>query len=371
MIIDQTWRGRNLRTIRVEEVKMKRRHLLGGMLGGAAAMACPTLAHAQAAAPPLTLLVAGPDGGQTSRWGNACALALGAALPGTPNIIPQCVGGLDGVTGANQLDALVVPDGKTAAILPGIALIAYLTGDSRVHFDPTRWVPLLAGVNSGVLMLRNTKSAPDVAALRAAPPLRLAADQPQSRDLAALLGLARLGINTSPVFGLRDTDAKTRAFIDGEVDAVFLCGEGVPEDIAPLTAAGATPFFNIGALGGNAISGGIGADNFLPGLPDARSLGPAVNPALDDAYLAAAAAAQLDFMLVLPKLTDPGAAGAWTEASIQAASSPALMAAASASSITLQPAPVLGSALSALAITPQAQSGMLAYLAKNCGWQPS
>jgi hypothetical protein len=351
-------------------MQMKRRHLLGGMLGGAAAMSCPALAFAQPAAPSLNLLVAGPDGGQTSRWGNACAIALGAALPGTPTIIPQCVGGLDGVSGANQLDALVVPDGKTAAILPGMALIAYLTGDSRVHFDPTRWMPLLAGVNSGVLMLRATNPAPDVATLRAAPPIRLAADQPQSRDLAALLGLARLGISTAPVFGLRDTDAKTRAFIDGEVDAVFLCGEGVPEDIAPLTAAGAKPFFNIGALGGNATSG-IGPDNFLPGLADARSLGPAVTPALDAAYLAAAAAAQLDFMLVLPKMTDPDAAGTWTEAAMQAASSPALIAAASASSITLQPSPVLGSALAALSITPQAQSGMLAYLAKNCGWQPS
>lgn len=185
-----------------------------------------------------------------------------------------------------------------------------------------------------------------------------------------MLGLARLGINTAPVFGLRDTDAKTRAFIDGAVDAVFLCGEGVPEDIAPLTAAGAVPFFNIGALGGNATSG-IGPDSFLPGLPDARSLGPAVTPVLDGAYLAAAAAAQLDFMLVLPKMTDPSAASSWTEAAMQAASSPALLAAASASSITLQPAPVLGSALAALSITPQAQSGMLAYLAKNCGWQPS
>ena len=347
---------------------MKRRHLLGGMLGGVAAMtASPRFAWADAGAPPLNLLVAGPDGGQTSRWGNACALALSPCLPGTPNILPQTVGGLDGVTGANQLDALVVPDGKTAAILPGVTLIAYLTGDSRVHFDPTRWVPLLAGVNSGVLMLRSTPK-PDIAALRAGPPVRLAADQPQSRDLAAMLGLARLGIATAPVFGLRDTDAKTRAFIDGEVDAVFLCGEGVPEDIAPLTAAGAVPFFSIGALGAD---GAIRPDSLFPGLADARSLGPAITPELDTAYQAAAAAAQLDFLLVLPKLADPVAAASWAKAAAQAATSPALAAAASASSISLQPAPALAGALASLAITPAAQGSMLAYLAKNCGWQPS
>ena len=348
---------------------MKRRHLLGGLLGGAAAAAaCPVLAVADTAAPPVNLLVAGPDGAQTSRWGNACALAISPCLPGGPSIMTQTIGGLDGVSGANQLDALVVPDGKTAAILPGAALIAFLTGDSRVHFDPTHWVPLLAGVNSGVLMLRRGPTPPSVAALRTAPPLRLAADQPQSRDLAAILGLARLGIATAPVFGLRDTDTKTRAFIAGEVDAVFICGEGVPEDIAPLTAAGAVPFFNIGALQPN---GSIGPDPFLPGLADAWSLGPAATPALDAAYQAAAAAAMLDFLLVLPKLTDPGAAACWAKAAAQAATSPALAAAASASSITLQPAPALAGALAALAIPPAAQNSMLTYLAKNCGWQPS
>ncbi len=346
---------------------MKRRNLLGGMLGGAAAASCPALALADAAASPLTLLVAGPDGGQTSRWGNACALALSPCLPGTPTILPQAVGGLDGVTGANQLDALVVPDGKTAAIFPGLALIAYLTGDSRVHFDPTRWVPLLAGVNSGVLMLRGPAPI-NIANLRGAPPIRLAADQPQSRDLAAMLALARLGIGTAPVFGLRDTDAKTRAFIDGAVDAVFLCGEGVPEDVAPLTAAGAVPLFSIGALGPN---GRIAEDTLFPGLADARSLGPAITPDIDTAYQAAAVAAQLDFLLVLPKMTSPAATDPWAQAALQAAASPALAAAASASSIVLQPDTALAGALASLALPQAAQNSMLAYLAKNCGWQPS
>lgn len=352
---------------------MKRRHLLGGMACVAAwpaftpASALADTAWANTGAPPLNLLVAGPTGGQTSRWGNACALALSQCLPGAPAIMPQPVGGLDGVTGANQLDALVVPDGKTAAILPGAALIAYLTGDSRVHFDPTRWLPLLAGVNSGVLMLRGP-TMPDIATLRAAGPLRIAADQPQSRDLAALLGLARLGLATAPVFGLRDRDAKTGAFIDGEVDAVFLCGEGVPEDIAPLTAAGAVPFFSIGAL---APDGTMGPDPFFPNLANARSLGPAISPDMDAAYQAAAAAAQLDFLLVLPKLTDPGAAALWSQAADQAATAPALAAAASASSVSLQPALALAGALAALALQPTAQSSLLAYLAKSYGWQPS
>jgi hypothetical protein len=346
---------------------MKRRNLLGTTLAGMAAVTCRPLAALADAAAPLTLLVAGPDGGQTSRWGNACALALSPYMPGAPSITPQPVGGLDGVTGANQLDALVVPDGKTAAILPGAALIAYLTGDSRAHFDPTRWLPLLSGMGSGVLLLRSTAPAPDIAVLRTAPPLRLAMDQPQSHDLAALLGLARLGICTSPVSGLRTRDAKTAAFVNGEVDAVFLCGEGVPEDVAPLTAAGAVPFFCIGMVGAD---GTIGPDPFLPGVPEARSLGPSVSPDIDAAYQAAAIAAQIDFLLVLPKLTDPATTALWGEAAAKAAETPALAAAATASSISLQPSPGLNSTLAALALPQGAHSSMLAYLAKTCGWQP-
>lgn len=343
---------------------MKRRFLLGG---SGAALVCPALAKAAPAAPPLNLLVAGPRGGQTDRWGNACALAFSPALPGTPSVNIQNIGGLDGVSGANQFDALVPPDGKTAAILPGAALIAYLTGDPRVHFDPTRWVPVMAGVNSGVLMLRRPLLAAGIEALRAAPPLRLAADKPQSSDLAGMLGLARLGIATIPVFGMRDTDTKIRAFTASEVDAVFLCGEGLPEDAASLTAAGAAPLFDIGELQPN---GSVGPASLLPGLQTASSLGPAVSPAINTAYLAAATAAQLDFLVVLPRLTAPAAAKGWVQAATSATASPALSAAASASAITLQPAPALGGALKTLALQQAAQTTMLAYLAKTCGWQP-
>ncbi|WP_284259574.1 hypothetical protein [Acidocella aquatica] len=322
-------------------------------------------ARAEAA---LALLVAGPDGEQTSRWGNACALAMQAGFPGAPSIITQAVGGLDGVTGANRLDALVVPDGKTAVILPGAALIAWLTGDSRVHFDPTRWVPLMAGGNSGVLVVRlPSGAAPDLKTLQSLAPLKLAADQPQSNDLAVLLALARLGVPTAPVFGLRGTDAKITAFTAGQVDAVFLCGEGVPEDIAPLTASGGVPVFSLGLQNAD---GTISPDPAFPSLPDATALGPSVSPFLDTAYRAAAAAARLDFIMVLPRLTDPGSISQWRQAASEALAAPALVAAASASSITLQSAPAVIAGLTALNLAPADQADMQAFLTKNFGWQP-
>jgi len=345
---------------------MKRRQLMRGMAALCVAASGPGLAWADDG--PLTLLVAGPDGAQTSRWGNACALAMSAGFPGSPMIVTQPVGGLDGVTGANRLDALVVPDGTTAAILPGAALIAWLTGDSRVHFDPTRWVPLMAGGGSGVLVMRTQAGVgANLAGLRAMSPLRLAADQPQSNDLAALLALARLGVATAPVFGLRDIDAKTKAFAAGDVDAVFVSGEGVPADVGALAANGAVPVFSLGVQLGD---GTVGPDPLFPGLPDVIALNGNATPFLDAAYQAAAAAARLDFVMVLPKLTDPDAVAAWRQAADAAMGMPGLSAAASASAVTLQPAAVLSAAMSALNGVPTDQPDLQAYLAKSFGWQP-
>ncbi len=342
---------------------IKRRHFLAGL--GAVPFGA-RLALADVGASSLSLLVAGPDGEQTSRWGNACALAMSAGFPGAPALICDAEGGLDGVTGANRLDALVMPDGKTAAVLPGAALIAWMTGDVRVHFDPTRWVPVMAGTNSGVLVARFGNTPPSLPALRGFAPLRLAVNRPESNDLAALLALQRLGVPVAPVFGLRGTDAKTRAYVAGEVDAVFLCGEGVPEDIAPLTANAGVPVFSLGQMDD---AGTIGVDPLFPSVPDVAAFagGAAV---LDAAYQAAAAAARLDFFMVLPKLTDPGAVAVWRQAAAVAEQNTAVAAAALASSVTLRGPAGAAAELLALDISAPDQAGVQAYLSSNFGWHP-
>jgi hypothetical protein len=342
---------------------MKRRMILAGVAASALPFA---RARAGAGAENLNLLVAGPDGEQTSRWGDACALALSAGFPGAPNILAQTAGGLDGVTGANRLDALVVPDGHTAAIIPGAALIAWIMGDTRVHFDPTRWVPVLGGTNSGVLVTRFGAKPPSLAALTAFAPLRLAADAPQSNDLAALLALQCLNVPTSPVFGLRGAEDKTRAFIAGQVDAVFLCGEGVPEDIAPLSANGGVPTF---CLGQTDITGAVIADPFLPGIPTVAQFAGATNAPLQSAFAAAAAAARLDFFMVLPKLTDPDSISAWRLAAQTALNGTGLQAAASASDILLQSDPGIAANLAALNLSPADQSSLMAFIARRFGQQ--
>jgi hypothetical protein len=116
--------------------------------------------------------------------------------------------------------------------------------------------------------------------------------------------------------------------------------------------------------------GSIASDPAFPGLPDATRFGATASSFLDTAYRAAAAAARLDFMMVFPKLTDPGAVAQWQSAAGSAIEMPGLVAAANASSINLQPAPVLAAALAALNLVPAAQTDLQAYLVKSFGWQP-
>jgi hypothetical protein len=342
---------------------IKRRFMLAA---AAAAMLPAGRACADSGAASLNLLVGGPDGEQTSRWGDAAALALSAGFPGGPDVITQTAGGLDGVTGANRLDALVVPDGRTAAMLPGASLIAWILGDPRVHFDPTRWVPVMGGTNSGTLVARLGNKPASVTDLRRFAPLRLAAEAPQSADLAALIALECLGVPTAPVFGLRGVDAKTRAFVASEVDAVFLCGEGVPEDIAPLSANGGAAAF---CLGQTDLTGAVIDDPFLPGIPQLAAFTGGQTGPLTPAYAAAAAAARLDFFAVLPKLTDPGSIAAWRLAAASALQSEALDAAARASGVLLQSAPGIAANLNALALSAADQSQLQAFIIQRFGQQ--
>lgn len=351
----------------------KRRHMLGLLAAAALQQAGSLLLPKRALADTpggYAILAAGPGGALISRWADACALALGPGFPGGPTLQTQPTGGLDGVTGANRFDASVASDGSTAAMFPGATLLAWLTGDSRVHFDPTHWVPVMGATNSGILVVRlPAGAAPSPQSIAVGGSLKLAADQPESNDLAALLALQRMGVQTAPIFGLRSTDAKTKAFLAGEADAVFLCGEGVPEDIAPLAANGGVPVFSLGRMGDD---GKLAADPLFPALPDAIGFG-AVNPdaPLGAAYAAAAAAARLDFLVTLPHLTDPDAVALWQQAAIAAITADALDSAAQASAVNLRAAAGTGAELSALALSPADQAALQGFLQTRFGWRAS
>ncbi|MGC9270899.1 hypothetical protein [Acidiphilium sp.] len=321
----------------------------------------------EAPGPSYNILVCGPRGGQTDRWARAVRQGLGHSLSPNRPIGLRSVGGQDGVTGANRLQTLVVPDGQTAAMLPSEAVIAFLTGDPRVHFQPGDWIPVMAGLNAAVLVVRG-----GLRRLADAAPIRLAAVSPESPDLAALLAFQRLGVATAPVFGLRGASAVARAFAAGEADAVLLAGEEIPADAAPLMAEGGVAIATLGVVDDE---GQVVADPLFPDLPTvhaiaiARGASPLPLP-LDQAFRAVAAATRIDFMLVLPHLTTPSTVATWRQAAVGAIEFPALQAAAAASAISLT---VVGAA-AAVAPFDVSADGLLAlrqFLFQHFGWRPS
>jgi hypothetical protein len=116
-------------------------------------------------------------------------------------------------------------------------------------------------------------------------------------------------------------------------------------------------------------AGAVAPDPLFPGVADAGAFAGA-GVALSAAYCAAAAAARLDFLMVLPKLTGPDDIAAWRQAAGVAIANPAVAAAASASSVMMQTAAQTAAALQALNISAPDQAGLQAYLTNNFGWHP-
>ncbi len=286
----------------------RRAALLG--LAGACAAAAPASAVAA------TLLVAGPGGGRLDGWANLVAPSLVRALPGAGRMARRAMGGVDGVTAANSFDALVTPDGATALLVPGAAPLAWLAGDQRAQFDPSRWVPVWASLASAVLLTR--------APLAPGRRLRVPALGAAGPVLPMLLALDLLGIEAAVL-------PPGAALSPGEVDAVFLSGPGTAQAAATLQAAGLRPALALGTPEG----AGWGRDPAFPGVPTAvHQVGArGAPPALATALRATAAAVQLDAALVLPELSQAGLVSAWQHASSRIAADPDVLTAAAAQGV--------------------------------------
>lgn len=340
-----------------------RRRLLTSAAG---AGLLPRAAAADAAAPP-RLMVAGPDGCPLDGWAAALAPALARALAPRTQLRIVSLGGVDGVTGANQFEARVAPDGETALLVPGEAAIAWLAGDPRVQFDAARWVAVLAGTGGGLVVGRV-----DPARWTRTPNLRVAGAGPAGPALAMMLGLELLGVSFTPVFGFTSSDART-ALASGRAQVVLLAGANVPEQFEALAADGARPLFALGSID---ASGAPGPDPLFPRVPHFTQLhatlrGAAPAGPLYDAWWATALAAQMTFGLVLPQLTPPATVALWRRAATQAVVTPALQTAASEASLrTLAPQPAAAVA-AALAASPDALLDLRTWLADRWHYPPA
>ncbi len=311
------------------------------------------------------LFVAGPSDGTLNRWADALLPTLEQSLPSDAPIHRLEIGSADGVTGANQFEARGAPDGLTAMLAPGQAAVAWMVGDPRAQFDVAHWVPVMAGTCAGVVVGRPTVLANGRA--------RVAAAGPANADLAALLGVHLLGAKMEPVFGLAEPGAAQSAFSQGAVDAVLVRGHGVPEQLGALVAAGAQPLFTLGVRDD---AGRVGRDPAYPAVPHFAELytariGGMPSGLLCIAWSAVAAAAQLEFGLVLPQLTPASMVALWRRAGVDAVAS--LVVQATAATVDVRPlgGPAATANTAALAASAPALQELRRWLTSRFGWRPA
>lgn len=307
------------------------------------------------------MLVAGPAGGPLDRCADLLIPALARTLPGGQPLDRRAEGGPDGVTGCNQFEARVAPDGATSLLLPGDAPLAWLVGDPRAKFDVARFIPLLAGVASAMLISRRP-----LASVTPAAPLRLAAARPDSPDLAALLALDLLGVPVQPVLGLADKAAQT-ALETRAVDALLLIGRPPATPIA----GGASAVLSLG------LPGEDGIPQRDPACPDtpvfdeayAARFGSPPTGARHAAWRAVAVAAQLRFLLALQTPTPAAMVALWRQSAGQAGAG--LVQAGGMAGLRLLPCPGLNLFAAPLAADPSALLELRRWLAERHHWQPA
>lgn len=278
------------------------------------------LLHAASAAIPAPtigtpdLIVAGSPGTGPARWAPVLAPSLETTLPTDGPLNLRNVVGQDGVTGANLFDAQA--SGENALLVPGTAILAALSGDSRVHFDYQRWLPV-ALVTGSPLVVGHVDFRRSLRTLLQNRPVRVAVTTPTGAELPTLLAMAILSMRAIPVSGLATRDTSIEALQRGEVDVAQLSpGSATPELLDALKAKGFVPLFSLTTDTGGSLPDFAGRFTSLRGHTPDHPLFPA--------YRAAAHAASIEAALVLPMLTPPANAALWRHAAHLTANLPSV-----------------------------------------------
>lgn len=276
------------------------------------------------------LAVAGPEDSDVADIGRVLRAPLAGALEAGEALSLRFAGGRDGVVGSNHFDASAAPDGETALLLPGAAMVAAISGSTRVHFDPAHWLPLLGACGSGVLMARPMSGGDR---------LRLACGGAEDPAVAALLALDLLGEMAVAVPGERNVamaggtaialpggaDRPRPAAAAAPPNALFVFGTGIPRRLPALAQAGFAPMFSLG----DPLDPRLTArDPVLPTVPSfIELLGPPArgHAPLLRAWQGLAAASLLTAGLVVPALAPQAALSRWRRATAAAASTQSVL----------------------------------------------
>jgi hypothetical protein len=315
----------------------------------------------------VTVLSSGPAYGYIAGWAKLLEPHLLDGLPPDVAASFTAMGGPDGVTVCNAFGARLDPDGSTTMFAPGAALLAWLEGDSRVKYDPGRWIATLVGATPAVLVGR-VRLSPSTSR-----PLRLAASNPIGPELAAFLALDLLGVAARPVYGLADPASLLDGLRRQTIDLAFLSGPKLHDTLGQALATGARTLFSTGAQG---CDGPLVRDPLLPTVPSflesAAGLGLPIPK--DDrfaAYQAAAAAAAICFAAVLPDLVRPSTLAQWRRGAELIGDSLSVAAVAVPQGVRLVTGVCAGSFLTQASRSAAALDSLRQTMATRYGWRPS
>ena len=260
------------------------------------------------------LLIGGDKGSTAGRWGGLLAPELERGFGHGQVISTRMTVGQDGVTAANLFDTQTTPDGTTALAVPGAALVAALSGEARIHFDYSRWLPLFFSLLSPVV-IGHAQLHRNIENFMRDRPVRIAVSTLTGIELPTVLGMTMFGLRPIPVPGLASVTDAIAALRDNQVDVIqILDPQGSAETrtaIEALSHDGYPALFSLT----DSVPLEIGGQR-VPFMHDVllRENHSALSSLLYGAWTALSAAAALDIGLVLPMLTPPTLVAEWRHA---------------------------------------------------------
>lgn len=308
---------------------ISRRLLLGGLAGSAVSCFLPLRAARSAspvAAQPSSLIVGGTAESICGQWATLLAPVLADSLHYPSSFPLRMTTGWDGVTGGNLFDTQQEQATPPAGlIVPGSGLIAALRGDSRVHYDAQRWIPVFMSCQPTVAVGKVSLHRSFTSFLQGRP-LRVAVSTLSGPELPTLVALDLLGMHPLPVAGYATPDAAIAALKAGNVDVIQLpFDEDYEERMASLQdeAPDNQPLFSNSLPASTAPHLRLPPD-FTTIFRQERKRLPAGR--LYDVWKTAASAASLKAGLMLPNLSQPDLVARFRHAAQVAAAEPGLRA---------------------------------------------
>lgn len=257
-----------LKTQQTLTARLKYAAGLGLLYTGLTALALPATAAADTDVPDdIRWTIPFGVGGGTDVWARFFAPWFSDYLAGEPTIMIDNVPGGGSINGANLFAMRARADGSQWLGTSASTQYPAMLSDPRVRYDYADWKPILATPTGGVVYASPSLGEDADSALQALlkKPVKLAAQSPTGVELPVLIALDMLGVDVSPVFGMRSRGEGRLAFERGEANIDFQTTSAYLSNVQPLVDDGkAIPLFSLGVLNDD---GKIVRDPTFPDLP--------------------------------------------------------------------------------------------------------